>query len=474
MKKRLVLAAAAILAAQAQAQLVINEFNYDDTGTDTHWFVEIYNAGGSPVDISGYRVIGVDNTGTLATPDNAYTVPAATTLAAGDYYVVGTAAVPNVDQSTASTGTGDFQNDMEALALLDPADAIIDSVVYERNKANIVILAGLGEPAFDGVSATSGGGIWMNTTVVEAAVTNTNGFTTGTSFNSSIAYGRNSDGVDTNNNELDFGMALATPGAANNSAGSVTLPYTNNFDGAVDTVIYDFAGNYTNGHIKDPAVAETLTGAYPSSSKNPSVIPASPQGGNVLTVWDDTGGGNSGIINLAAPVANVAVETYFYVPAPLTATDSEISEPVIIRGHADAAANTLPNALGTVGIHFRVLNNTTGTATPTNDGDVSIEVNQVVNGVITNFGSVDGVSAGWTRLYLSANGTAVTAVIGGTYGSGTSTGTVITGTTTITRAGGIGFNYRESAATNTNARPLTYDAFRIEAVSSVEDWNISE
>ena len=42
--------------ALAQPRVVINEFAYDDTGTDNLEFIELYNADTVPVDISGWIV----------------------------------------------------------------------------------------------------------------------------------------------------------------------------------------------------------------------------------------------------------------------------------------------------------------------------------------------------------------------------------------------------------------------------------
>ena len=69
----------------ACAAVIINEFVYDDGGTDDREFVELYNNGASAVDISGWIV---RNSDTVAAPgdNNAdFTIPASTSLAAGDY-----------------------------------------------------------------------------------------------------------------------------------------------------------------------------------------------------------------------------------------------------------------------------------------------------------------------------------------------------------------------------------------------------
>lgn len=60
------------------AQVVINEFAYDDTGTDDVEFVELYNAGTTPVDISGWILQSRDQ---LSGDNNpGYATPAGTVL----------------------------------------------------------------------------------------------------------------------------------------------------------------------------------------------------------------------------------------------------------------------------------------------------------------------------------------------------------------------------------------------------------
>ena len=78
--------------ALAQPRVVINEFAYDDTGTDNLEFIELYNADTEPVDISGWIVDCGDQ---ILPPDNNpdFTIPADTVLQPGQYYVIGTAAL---------------------------------------------------------------------------------------------------------------------------------------------------------------------------------------------------------------------------------------------------------------------------------------------------------------------------------------------------------------------------------------------
>lgn len=71
-----------VVAASASAAVVINEIESNDPTPGPDW-IELYNNGGAPVDISGY-VLKDNNDG------NTFTIPNGTTLAAGGYYSVDT------------------------------------------------------------------------------------------------------------------------------------------------------------------------------------------------------------------------------------------------------------------------------------------------------------------------------------------------------------------------------------------------
>ena len=88
------------------APVVINELCYDDTGTDDKEFVELYNRSGSPVDISGWTLVGSDPVG----PNTTYAIPAGTILAPGGYWVVGISTVPNVNQVVPVTSPSNFES----------------------------------------------------------------------------------------------------------------------------------------------------------------------------------------------------------------------------------------------------------------------------------------------------------------------------------------------------------------------------
>ena len=122
----LLLIAAAPAAAQTGASVVINEFCYDDYSTDDYEFVELYNTTNKAIDISGWILHSSDSNG----PNNVFTIPKSTILKAGDYYVIGSPLVPNVDQVT-SMATNIWQNSNEDLALWDLQKNVVDSVAYE-------------------------------------------------------------------------------------------------------------------------------------------------------------------------------------------------------------------------------------------------------------------------------------------------------------------------------------------------------
>jgi hypothetical protein len=131
----------ATLCAVSGAQVVINEIQYDDTGTDDREYVELYNKGTAAVDISGWILRSWDLTpGTDNNPD--YVIPGAvgsatTVIAPGGYYVMGSPLVANVNQVlvNGAASTNLFENDIETTALVDGTNSVVDSVTYEGSKA---------------------------------------------------------------------------------------------------------------------------------------------------------------------------------------------------------------------------------------------------------------------------------------------------------------------------------------------------
>lgn len=120
--------------------IVINEIDYDQVGTDSAEFIEIYNATVGPVSLAGYKIILVD--GISNQPYAFVDLAPAGSLAAGQYLVVGPpgfAAAPGAAQINFSAGTNQLQNGQAAgvgspdgVALIDDANnKLIDALSYE-------------------------------------------------------------------------------------------------------------------------------------------------------------------------------------------------------------------------------------------------------------------------------------------------------------------------------------------------------
>jgi len=230
----------------------INEFRYNDIAAE---FVEIYGpAGAFPAglqlrtfDSADGSVLDTYSLGGLVVPDDG---------GGFGHFVIGDPGVPNVDSSTGFTAaTDDLPNvNPSALQLYDTGTGCVyDSAAYEAfgGLADLVRRQTLG--------VTSEGYPWMG----EVA----NGSTA-----AGVMYtmGRYPDGTDTQQNNEDFSVMAASPGAANGN--SVTLPVTYDFSAAPTNAFQ----TYQPFHIADP------TGAG---------LPASPGGGNAHRSVDTTGGG---------------------------------------------------------------------------------------------------------------------------------------------------------------------------------------
>ena len=171
--------------------LVINEIDYDQPGTDTAEFIELFNRGTTTVDLSNYAVDLINGTGGGASPYGTVSLPSVM-LAAGGYFVIcaNSATVINCDLD-ATPDTNFIQNGSpDAVALfLTTTGALVDAVSYEGDS---------------GAPYTEGSGV---------------GLVDNPSFD---FYGisRFPNGVDTNMNNVDFSGRCITPGFANTSSSS--------------------------------------------------------------------------------------------------------------------------------------------------------------------------------------------------------------------------------------------------------------
>jgi hypothetical protein len=121
-------AAMAILATanMASAEVVFNEVLGSTTSADTE-FIELYNSGTTDIDISNWVIQEVESDpgASNGTIDDSWTISTGTTLAAGEFYLLGNTEFTSVfgitpDQSEALS----IENSSYTLVLRDVADAI--------------------------------------------------------------------------------------------------------------------------------------------------------------------------------------------------------------------------------------------------------------------------------------------------------------------------------------------------------------
>jgi hypothetical protein len=458
------------------APVVINEFSYDDSSTDNFEFIELYNRTNAPVDISGWRILNPDSTGPTygsgTGVDLSYVIPAATTIPAGGFYVLGPATVPNVNQIIGTINL--LENDTEALELRDAADVIVDSLAWE-----------LGFQGAFGPHPQEGNGFYGDLAVGDGI------------GNPTSATGRMFDGYDNNDNGRDFLCNLIpTPGASNLPL--PTLPFADNFDtGVAGSPITTWSGGWVLPRYVDPTAI---------TAENLSVKPYSPQGGLVMSTWDRTGGGNT-VQLVAQPVADVVFESWVWLetamvpfnPAPYTPTVPPVMLnnynlgdgewwAVGVRGTAGPNSNP-PN----VGGYFNTISLGVGTRyhfvtgiawahfrTPTNSDLYLIDFgNGASVGNPTNFTILAGpiaivptVNDGWQRLRLHVQGDQVIANFGGTYGC--DDGQRYVATTTTSGPGGVYIAYREAVLYNNNGgagcRPPLWDDMTIHAPTTTRTF----
>ena len=107
------------------SEVVINEVHHDaEPKTERVEFVELYNAGDSSVDLSGWKIEGVGN----------YMIPVGTELESGGFFVVAedaSALRRNYRIRTPYEYSGRLENDGERLRLIDANGVVVDRVDYK-------------------------------------------------------------------------------------------------------------------------------------------------------------------------------------------------------------------------------------------------------------------------------------------------------------------------------------------------------
>jgi hypothetical protein len=189
---RILLLAAFLFAAFGlKAQIVINEVDYDQPGTDSSEFVELYNVSLGSIDLSDYTLILFNGSSASLSPYDSITLPAVMLPPGGFFVICGssTGLVSPCDTFLAtSVGTGHIQNGApDGMGLrYNPTMTIVDALSYEGD-CPAPYVEGTGVP--DSLSD--------------------NGTTVG------VGLSRYPDGNDTQNNAADFFLVCSTPGAPN-------------------------------------------------------------------------------------------------------------------------------------------------------------------------------------------------------------------------------------------------------------------
>jgi hypothetical protein len=211
----------------------------------------------------------------------------------------------------------------------------------------------------------------------------------------------------------------------------------------------------------DPAVIDT--GGVGGLPINPSVIPASPDGGLALIGWDEEGGGDCMYMGQLAK-EDFTLETYIYVP-PAYSPEGYEETKIGVRGSADGVHN-FDWYNGATGVCWLLQHGSTWQTlylldeNDGDDGDMGDAICATILGTI-NIGT-DSALTGWQRLLLEVSGDEVLGIFGGTYGSRVD-GIQFTGTHECPGPGGVYISYRENFGDDNESRPPSLDAFWLTA-----------
>lgn len=180
-----------IISCSVNAQLLINEVNYDVAGQDTSEFIELKNDSSMTGLFTGYYLLLINGGTVPPKPYDSISLPTMTIPAMGYYVICGDTANVKPCNFMASKKSNLIQNGgsgttgPDAIALFDNNKKMIDVISYEGSVKGYVETNGdsiKDDPNFDAVGLS-----------------------------------RYPDGTDTDNNNKDFSLRCVTPGKANTS-----------------------------------------------------------------------------------------------------------------------------------------------------------------------------------------------------------------------------------------------------------------
>jgi hypothetical protein len=180
-------------------RLAINEVDYDNVGTDTAEYVELYNPSATSADLAGLRLVLVN--GATSQQYDSIDLSPAGSLAAGEYLVIagsGVTVPPSAKKLDPVWSLDQIQNGSpDGLAIVDPVtQTVLDAVSYEGS-ITAATITDFAQP----ISLVEGNAIPSN-------VADSNSVTR--------ALCRNPSGQDTNDAATDWTTcATLTPGTAN-------------------------------------------------------------------------------------------------------------------------------------------------------------------------------------------------------------------------------------------------------------------
>lgn len=351
-------AATLMMGATGFAQIVINEFVIDERTAgsgiihpSTREFVELYNAGESAIDLSGWTLTTLQIGSNFGLPAGTatYTISSGS-IAANEYFVIGHAGVPNVDFTPPTPAfNGDLFPDG------NPQATNNGNFVFELRDSGSTLRDAVAVETFRGTErdnltaeqlAFTGGGIWPQ--LISTNVPSPNTVT---------SMARYIDGNTTNANGRDFGVLPATPGNSN----STNFPQVvNHIVPDVDSLAIEtpLGGDYYASFVLPRVVDPTV----PDGIVNPNAtapLPAPLTGGNAVMAFDETGGGNA---SYSKELVN-AFDIYAYVDTaelgPATGSEATIygigtTDPFFATSNSAGLLTATSTANGSTGVGWLI------------------------------------------------------------------------------------------------------------------------